>query len=64
MFFVTFFLEVKMEIKYLIFIDWLGSWNFLYNFVIVIKLKKKIDKLLILIVLDWVIFNYLILIWK
>lgn len=50
MFFVTFFLEVKMEIKYLIFIDWLGSWNFLYNFVIVIKLKKKIDKLLILIV--------------
>lgn len=41
MFFVMFFLEVKMEIKYLIFIDWLGSWNFLYNFVIVIKLKKK-----------------------
>lgn len=41
MFPATFSLEVKMEIKQSIFIDWSGSWNSLHNSVIAIKLKKK-----------------------
>lgn len=49
MFPATFSLEVKMEIKHSIFIDWSGSWNSLHNSVIAIKLKKKkTDKLPIL----------------
>lgn len=41
MFPATFSLEVKMEIKHSIFIDWSCSWNSLHNSVIAIKLKKK-----------------------
>lgn len=41
MFPATFSLEVKMEIKHSIFIDWSGSWNSLHDSVIAIKLKKK-----------------------
>lgn len=37
MFPATFSLEVKMEIKHSIFIDWSGSWNSLHNSVIAIK---------------------------
>lgn len=52
MFPATFSLEVKMEIKHSIFIDWSGSWNSLHNSVIAVKLKKKTDKLPILAALD------------
>lgn len=38
----TFSLEVKMEIKHSIFIDWSGSWNSLHNSVMAIKLKKRL----------------------